>query len=71
MGEGITSLHHLQFSIPQSMAPLCSNFLHILRRSLILFFELAWTFRIRFPFVYLISFMALNVRLQVYDLCPP
>ncbi|KAM8961036.1 small integral membrane protein 10-like protein 3 [Pelodytes ibericus] len=37
-----------------------------LTRSLLLFFNLAWRLRIKFPYLYLVTSMILNVRLQVH-----
>uniref|UniRef100_UPI00398F5E56 salivary gland specific protein SAGSIN1 n=1 Tax=Pristiophorus japonicus TaxID=55135 RepID=UPI00398F5E56 len=37
-----------------------------LTRTLITFFDLAWRLRLRFPYLYLIASMMLNVRLQVH-----
>ncbi|XP_043926003.1 small integral membrane protein 10-like protein 2A [Protopterus annectens] len=37
-----------------------------LTRTLIIFFQLAWRLRIRFPYFYMITSMMLNVRLQVH-----
>ncbi|KAF5902660.1 small integral membrane protein 10-like protein 2A [Clarias magur] len=37
-----------------------------LTRTLLIFFDLAWRLRIRFPYLYLIASMMFNVRLQ-YD----
>ncbi|MEE6522013.1 hypothetical protein FKM82_020407 [Ascaphus truei] len=37
-----------------------------LSRTLLIFFSLAWRLRIRFPYLYLIASMMLNVRLQVH-----
>ena len=36
-----------------------------LTRTLLIFFDLAWRLRIRFPYIYLIASMMFNVRLQV------
>uniref|UniRef100_A0A8C5RXU8 Uncharacterized protein n=1 Tax=Laticauda laticaudata TaxID=8630 RepID=A0A8C5RXU8_LATLA len=36
-----------------------------LRRTLLLFFELAWKFRINFSYLYLVTSMLFNVRLQI------
>lgn len=36
-----------------------------LTRTLLIFFNLAWRLRIRFPYLYLIASMMFNVRLQV------
>uniref|UniRef100_A0AAR2LQ45 Small integral membrane protein 10 like 2A n=1 Tax=Pygocentrus nattereri TaxID=42514 RepID=A0AAR2LQ45_PYGNA len=36
-----------------------------LTRTLLIFFDLAWRLRIRFPYLYLIASMMFNVRLQV------
>ncbi|KAL7377945.1 hypothetical protein ABVT39_006478 [Epinephelus coioides] len=36
-----------------------------LTRTLLIFFDLAWRLRIRFPYVYLVASMMFNVRLQV------
>ncbi|XP_017277365.1 small integral membrane protein 10-like protein 2A isoform X1 [Kryptolebias marmoratus] len=35
-----------------------------LTRTLLIFFELAWRLRIRFPYIYLVASMVFNVRLQ-------
>ncbi|XP_037544908.1 small integral membrane protein 10-like protein 2A [Nematolebias whitei] len=37
-----------------------------LTRTLLIFFELAWRLRIRFPYIYLVASMVFNVRLQVH-----
>ncbi|GCB63789.1 salivary gland specific protein SAGSIN1 [Scyliorhinus torazame] len=37
-----------------------------LSRTLITFFNLAWRLRLRFPYLYLIASLMLNVRLQVH-----
>ncbi|XP_062915463.1 small integral membrane protein 10-like protein 2A [Mobula hypostoma] len=37
-----------------------------LSRTLVTFFELAWRLRLRFPYLYLVTSMVLNVRLQVH-----
>ncbi|XP_028670031.1 small integral membrane protein 10-like protein 2A [Erpetoichthys calabaricus] len=37
-----------------------------LTRTLLIFFELAWKLRIKFPYLYLIASMMFNVRLQVH-----
>uniref|UniRef100_A0A8C9VIE9 Small integral membrane protein 10 like 2A n=1 Tax=Scleropages formosus TaxID=113540 RepID=A0A8C9VIE9_SCLFO len=37
-----------------------------LTRTLLIFFDLAWRLRIRFPYLYLIASMMFNVRLQVH-----
>ncbi|XP_035510494.1 small integral membrane protein 10-like protein 2A isoform X1 [Morone saxatilis] len=36
-----------------------------LTRTLLIFFDLAWRLRIRFPYIYLVASMMFNVRLQV------
>uniref|UniRef100_A0A671MN39 Small integral membrane protein 10 like 2A n=1 Tax=Sinocyclocheilus anshuiensis TaxID=1608454 RepID=A0A671MN39_9TELE len=36
-----------------------------LSRTLLIFFDLAWRLRIRFPYLYVIASMMFNVRLQV------
>ncbi|XP_061416208.1 small integral membrane protein 10-like protein 2A [Lethenteron reissneri] len=35
-------------------------------RSLLLLFDLAWKFRHRFPYMYFVASMVMNVRLQVH-----
>ncbi|XP_055507590.1 small integral membrane protein 10-like protein 2A [Leucoraja erinacea] len=42
------------------------NFAKILSRTLITFFDLAWRLRLKFPYLYLVASMMLNVRLQVH-----
>ncbi|XP_075035782.1 salivary gland specific protein SAGSIN1 [Mixophyes fleayi] len=37
-----------------------------LTRTLLIFFNLAWRLRIKFPYLYVIASMMLNVRLQVH-----
>ncbi|XP_031586507.1 small integral membrane protein 10-like protein 2A isoform X1 [Oreochromis aureus] len=37
-----------------------------LTRTLLIFFDLAWRLRIRFPYVYLVASMMFNVRLQLH-----
>ncbi|XP_058013749.1 salivary gland specific protein SAGSIN1 [Ahaetulla prasina] len=37
-----------------------------LTRTLLIFFELAWKFRINFSYLYLVTSMMFNVRLQVH-----
>ncbi|XP_072415896.1 salivary gland specific protein SAGSIN1 [Chiloscyllium punctatum] len=37
-----------------------------LSRTLLTFFDLAWRLRLRFPYLYLIASLMLNVRLQVH-----
>lgn len=37
-----------------------------LTRTLLIFFDLAWRLRIRFPYIYLVASMMFNVRLQVH-----
>ncbi|KAK1164850.1 small integral membrane protein 10-like protein 2A [Huso huso] len=37
-----------------------------LSRTLLIFFDLAWRLRIKFPYLYLIASMIFNVRLQVH-----
>ncbi|XP_025032607.1 small integral membrane protein 10-like protein 2A [Python bivittatus] len=37
-----------------------------LMRTLLIFFELAWKFRINFSYLYLVASMMFNVRLQVH-----
>ncbi|KAM5152509.1 salivary gland specific protein SAGSIN1 [Mantella aurantiaca] len=37
-----------------------------LSRTLLIFFNLAWRLRIKFPYLYVIASMMLNVRLQVH-----
>lgn len=37
-----------------------------LTRTLLIFFDLAWRLRIRFPYIYLVASMVFNVRLQVH-----
>ncbi|XP_066496443.1 salivary gland specific protein SAGSIN1 [Tiliqua scincoides] len=37
-----------------------------LTRTLLVFFELAWKLRVKFPYVYVIASMMFNVRLQVH-----
>lgn len=37
-----------------------------LSRTLLIFFDLAWRLRIRFPYLYVIASMMFNVRLQVH-----
>ncbi|KAM9304762.1 salivary gland specific protein SAGSIN1 [Gastrophryne carolinensis] len=37
-----------------------------LSRTLLIFFQLAWRLRIKFPYLYVIASMMLNVRLQVH-----
>uniref|UniRef100_A0AAQ4P3G9 Small integral membrane protein 10 like 2A n=1 Tax=Gasterosteus aculeatus aculeatus TaxID=481459 RepID=A0AAQ4P3G9_GASAC len=41
-----------------------------LTRTLLIFFDLAWRLRIRFPYIYLVASMMFNVRLQV-EIRPP
>nr|XP_057904964.1 small integral membrane protein 10-like protein 2A isoform X1 [Doryrhamphus excisus] len=38
-----------------------------LTRTLMIFFDLAWRLRIRFPYIYLVASMMFNVRLQRLD----
>ncbi|KAI3359240.1 hypothetical protein L3Q82_002759 [Scortum barcoo] len=43
-----------------------------LTRTLLIFFDLAWRLRIRFPYIYLVASMMFNVRLQTQtELCWP
>ncbi|KAG8433081.1 hypothetical protein GDO86_017386 [Hymenochirus boettgeri] len=37
-----------------------------LTRTLLIFFNMAWKLRIKFPYLYIIASMMLNVRLQVH-----
>ncbi|XP_064414741.1 small integral membrane protein 10-like protein 2A [Latimeria chalumnae] len=37
-----------------------------LTRTLLIFFDLAWRLRLRFPYLYIITSLMLNVRLQVH-----
>ncbi|XP_073503680.1 salivary gland specific protein SAGSIN1 [Phyllobates terribilis] len=37
-----------------------------LSRTLLIFFNLAWRLRIKFPYLYVIASMMLNIRLQVH-----
>ncbi|KAE8579408.1 hypothetical protein XENTR_v10024030 [Xenopus tropicalis] len=37
-----------------------------LTRTLLIFFNMAWKLRIKFPYLYVIASMMLNVRLQVH-----
>uniref|UniRef100_A0A6I8QJE1 SIL2B protein n=1 Tax=Xenopus tropicalis TaxID=8364 RepID=A0A6I8QJE1_XENTR len=39
-----------------------------LTRTLLIFFNMAWKLRIKFPYLYVIASMMLNVRLQVMAL---
>ncbi|MEQ2178441.1 hypothetical protein GOODEAATRI_014024 [Goodea atripinnis] len=39
-----------------------------LTRTLLIFFDLAWRLRIRFPYIYLVASMVFNVRLQPTNL---
>ncbi|XP_069762132.1 salivary gland specific protein SAGSIN1 [Narcine bancroftii] len=42
------------------------SFARALSRTLLTFFDLAWRLRLKFSYLYLVSSMMLNVRLQVH-----
>lgn len=61
----MASLSHLVLRFSGSAGRTYEVFSKGLTRTLLIFFELAWRLRIRFPYVYLVASMMFNVRLQV------
>lgn len=61
----MAGLAHLVLRFSGSAGRTYEVFSKGLTRTLLIFFELAWRLRIRFPYVYLVASMMFNVRLQV------
>ncbi|XP_042196894.1 small integral membrane protein 10-like protein 2A [Callorhinchus milii] len=62
----MAGLSHLALRFSGSAAASYGVFSKGLTRTLLTFFDLAWRLRLRFPYLYLIASMMLNVRLQVH-----
>ncbi|XP_072916250.1 salivary gland specific protein SAGSIN1 [Hemitrygon akajei] len=56
----------LQLALSRPAVITYGGFAKGLSRTLVTFFELAWRLRLRFPYLYLVTSMVLNVRLQVH-----
>ncbi|MBN3311529.1 SIM10 protein, partial [Atractosteus spatula] len=63
----MAGLSQLVSRLPGSAGRTYGVFSKGLTRTLLIFFDLAWRLRIRFPYLYLIASMMFNVRLQVSD----
>uniref|UniRef100_A0A4W5QFN3 Small integral membrane protein 10 like 2A n=1 Tax=Hucho hucho TaxID=62062 RepID=A0A4W5QFN3_9TELE len=61
----MAGLSYLVFRFSGSAGRTYGVFSKGLTRTLLIFFDLAWRLRIRFPYLYLIASMMFNVRLQV------
>lgn len=62
----MAGLSYLVFRFSGSAGRTYGVFSKGLTRTLLIFFDLAWRLRIRFPYLYLIASMMFNVRLQVH-----
>lgn len=61
----MAGLSHLVLRFSGSASRTYGVFCKGLTRTLLIFFDLAWRLRIRFPYIYLVASMMFNVRLQV------
>uniref|UniRef100_A0A3P8W9Z9 Small integral membrane protein 10 n=1 Tax=Cynoglossus semilaevis TaxID=244447 RepID=A0A3P8W9Z9_CYNSE len=61
----MAGLTHLVLRFSGSAGHSYAVFSKGLTRTLMIFFNLAWRLRIRFPYIYLVASMMFNVRLQV------
>ncbi|KAF3700206.1 Small integral membrane protein 10-like protein 2B [Channa argus] len=61
----MADLTHLVLRFSGSAGRTYGVFSKGLTRTLLIFFDLAWRLRIRFPYFYLVASMMFNVRLQV------
>lgn len=62
----MAGLSHLVVRFSGSAGRTYGVFSKGLTRTLLIFFDLAWRLRIRFPYIYLVASMMFNVRLQVH-----
>ncbi|KAM9392060.1 salivary gland specific protein SAGSIN1 [Pholidichthys leucotaenia] len=62
----MASLFHLVLRFSGSASRTYGLFSKGLTRTLLIFFDLAWRLRIKFPYFYLVASMMFNVRLQVH-----
>uniref|UniRef100_A0A3Q2YC07 Small integral membrane protein 10 n=1 Tax=Hippocampus comes TaxID=109280 RepID=A0A3Q2YC07_HIPCM len=60
----MTGLSHLVLRFSGTAGRTYGVFSKGLTRTLLIFFDLAWRLRIRFPYIYLVASMMFNVRLQ-------
>ncbi|XP_046873324.1 small integral membrane protein 10-like protein 2A isoform X1 [Hypomesus transpacificus] len=62
----MAGLSYLVFRFSGSAGRTYGVFSKGLTRTLLIFFDLAWRLRIRFPYLYLIASMMFNVRLNTF-----
>uniref|UniRef100_A0A3Q3NM79 Uncharacterized protein n=1 Tax=Mastacembelus armatus TaxID=205130 RepID=A0A3Q3NM79_9TELE len=67
---GILEINKLLLRFSGSAGRTYGVFSKGLTRTLLIFFDLAWRLRIRFPYIYLVASMMFNVRLQVKTQTP-